>query len=176
MPIGELLELVRAAFRTDRYQIASARPVEEIVERARRAGATGMRSYSTLAAGPVSGRASPSQLVLTRHGMTRNSWRPLLLAHLSPWGTGSLVDFEIRLNAGVIVFSIVWMAFTIPLGLIVAAGALVEAEPVGLVGLLFPVFLVALTTLGVWLARDDRQFLRRVIEDITGVPPTSSGS
>jgi hypothetical protein len=119
---------------------------------------------------PVSGRASSDRLVLVRRSWSRNSWRPILVAHLQPSATGSVLSCEVRPYLVVIVFSAIWFGLASILSIACVLGVVAGADPIALVALAFPVFFIAITSLGTWLARGDRQFLRDVVHEIARAP------
>jgi hypothetical protein len=166
-----LVDLARDTMRTDRFEIVSHRPIEVIVTQARAAGASGFLSNFAAWGAQVRGRADAHRIVMVRRSIVNNSWRPYLFARPEATGDGTRIHVEVRPPLPTLIL----MAVTVPLALVICVAAVLGGNAGGLLALLFPAWALLLTAFGGWMARNDRAMLRSVIEDIAGAPGTAFG-
>ncbi len=169
--------LLRDTFRTDRFEIHSTYSVDTVVQRSIDVGAAGFSSYFRAKGPPVRGRATEQRIVMVKRSRVNNSFRPQLFVAPQSAGPGPcLLRCEIRPTKPTAWFSAVWLG----LASIGAAACLVlsvtEQEPVPLLGALFPLYFAGLLSFSGWLARGERDLLRRTIVGVAGAEPLPTSS
>ena len=169
--------LLRDTLRNDRFEIHSPHSVDTVVQRSIDVGAAGFSSYFRVKGPPVRGRATAERIVMVKRSRVNNSFRPQLFVAPQSAGPGPcLLRCEIRPAKPVVWLSALWVG----LASIGAAACLVlsitEREPVALLGVLFPLYFAGLLAFGGWLARGERDLLRRTIVGVAGAEPVPTSS